>query len=61
MTRLQAFLTQSENVAGFFAPLFVRPEPALVRIPVRVEPCDVPQRLASRRRKSRVEVQIYGV
>lgn len=61
MFRLKQVKTQSENLAGYFAPFFARPEPALARIPIRVEADDVPQRLSSRRRKSRVSVQIYGV
>ena len=62
MFRLHQTLSQNELIAGFIAPLASRGDslqPRPVAIPVHAH--DRPQRLSSRRRKSRVEVQIRGV
>jgi len=61
MFRFTQVKALSENIAGFITPFLARSEPALARIPIRVDRDDVPQRLSSRRRKSRVSVNIHGV
>lgn len=66
MFRLHQSLSQSELVSGFIAPFFTRSEThqsQLIAIPVAADELrhDRPQRLSSRRRKSRVEVQTRGV
>ena len=53
MPRSTLFRTLRE----FFAPS----ERTMAHIPVYASAADVPQRLSSRRRKSRVTVDIYGV
>jgi len=49
--------TPFRTLREFFAPS----EPTMTHIPVYAGAADVPQRLSSRRRKSRVTVDIFGV